>query len=285
MGALFGVDSHPDRTVTHKRFGQGTFVFNHRVPTDGFKAFRPVVRENGKLRFLTNEELTSEAGWIPHSPVQAAMESTKGFYDTVNRVLNPTPVDPRKALLSKIEVLYRAMQERSDAVQLGVEYMVQNGWKRMTMPDGPAIFQTTGPWETYSTPARDMRCFLAIDDVMKFPDRILDDAHLYDIQEGTNLAGLKHELIAIRDNALKERTIRYIRSDGSHWTLTLMQVVSRQKALEMAYNPHDCPETRWAAPKLSEELETCRRRAPPDQRFKMRLARPWFESRRRPDQR
>jgi hypothetical protein len=216
---------------------------------------------------------------------QASIESTEAFYQKVNRVLNPTPVDPKTVLLSKIDVLLRAMQERAEAVQLGVDYMTQTGWNPMPMPDGPAIFQTTGPWEVYSTPARDMRCFLAIDDVLRFPEQVVENPSLYAIGKGTDLKALEQELIALRDSTLQKRTIHYTRSDGSTWALTLADVVARQKALEMAYNPNDCPEIRWAAPKDSEEFQVCNQNAPPDQRFKMRLARPWFESRRRPDQR
>ncbi len=285
MGALYGVDSHPDRTVTHKRFGPGTFVFNHRVPTDGFKAFRPVVEEERKLRFLSNSEINAEGDLTPATPVQAKLASTETFYHTMNRVLNPTPVSPQKVLMSKIEVLHTAIKERAEAVQVGVEYMTQIGWRKMSMPDGPAIFQTTGPWEIYSTPARDMRCFLAIDDVMKFVNHVFKNLPLYAVDDTEDLHKLRKELTALRDEALQERTVQYVRSDGSKWTLTLEEVVSRQKDLEMAYNPNDCPETRWAAPKDSDEARTCRRKAPPDQRFKMRLARPWFEARRRPDQR
>jgi hypothetical protein len=50
----------------------------------------------------------------------------------------------------------------------------------------------------------------------------------------------------------------------------------------MAYNPNDCPEIRWAAPAGSEERKTCKRRAPDEQRRKMKAYRPWFSERRRP---
>ena len=155
----------------------------------------------------------------------------------------------------------------------------------MYMPKGPAIFQTTGPWEVYSTPARDMRCFLAIDDVMGFPKTVQQNGSIYLSIPGQSRSELIDTLITIRDRGLRENKIEYIRSDGSKWTLTLQDIVDRQKDLEMAYNPNDCPETRWAAPKESEEFQTCARKAPPDQRFNMRLCRHWFSSRRRPDQR
>ena len=38
------------------------------------------------------------------------------------------------------------------------------------------------------------------------------------------------------------------RCDGSPWTLKLKDVLDRAVELEMAYNPNDCVEMRWAAP-------------------------------------
>ena len=56
---------------------------------------------------------------------------------------------------------------------------VENGRKfqnskrgEATMPDGPAIFETSGAWEDFSTPSRDLRLLIAIDVVLGFPDRV-----------------------------------------------------------------------------------------------------------------
>ncbi len=285
MGAIYGVDAHPDRTVSHKRFSSGTFVFNPNVPTDGFKGFRPVVVDNGEPHFLSNQEINARGGYPSFSDEQADPKRGREFYRTVAKLLNPRPVDPRDVLEAKLEVLHSAMVERVTAVQLGVDYMNDTGWSVMPMPRGPAIFQTTGPWESYSTPARDMRCFLAIDDVMHFPKRVLKNRSLYAIPDETVEDVLLDELEMLRDRALRNRRIRYTRSDGSEWSLTLEDIVDRQKQLEMAYNPNDCPEIRWAAPRSSTEFETCKVRAPSEQQRRMRLSRHWFASRRRPDQR
>src|SRR5262249_16388005 len=40
------------------------------------------------------------------------------------------------------------------------------------MPDGAAIFETSGAWEDFSTPSRDLRLLIAIDVVLGFPDRV-----------------------------------------------------------------------------------------------------------------
>ena len=81
---------------------------------------------------------------------------------------------------------------------------------------------------------------------------------------------------------LEKRRVTYTRSDGSAFSLSLADVVGRAVDLESAYNPNDCPEIRWGAPKDSDEASTCKRRAGGDQRAKMNRTRAWFHERRRP---
>ncbi|MCU0664641.1 MAG: hypothetical protein MUC50_20245 [Myxococcota bacterium] len=286
LGTLYGVDAHPDRTVTHKAFGPGTFVFNHRVPTGGFKAFRPVVRdERGSLRFLSNAEIEANAGYVSRSSAVFPFASDEAFYNDVFTLLNPVPPNPRDVLIAKIEVLQAAMRDRAQAVQLGQEFMAQQGGSTMSMPQGAEIFETVGAWENYSTPARDLRCLLAIDDVMGFPKVAAASLARYAVAPGTSPTHIQEELTKLRDELLAARSIEYKRSDGSSWTLTLAGVVARQVELEMAYNPNDCAEIRWGAALGSEEMSTCQRNAPHEQRQRMKMARAWFANRRRPDQR
>jgi hypothetical protein len=70
--------------------------------------------------------------------------------------------------------------------------------------------------------------------------------------------------------------------DGSPFTLTLADVIDRQKAFEVAYNPNDCVESRWGAPAGSAERATCHAHAPAEQRSRMEGYRAWFHERRRP---
>lgn len=101
--------------------------------------------------------------------------------------------------------------------------------------------------------------------------------------EEKNVAEVKAELQRVLARELAQRKFSYPRSDGSMWTLTLKDVFDRATALEMAYNPNDCVELRWAAPAGSAEASTCKRHAPQAQRAKMaRSYRPWFHERRRP---
>jgi hypothetical protein len=147
------------------------------------------------------------------------------------------------------------------------------------MPDGPSIFETNGPWEDFSTPARDLRLLIAIDVVRGFPDRVARRPERYAIPNGKSPADVKAELQGVLVSELSSRKFTYTRSDGSQWTLSLKDVIDRMADLEMAYNPNDCVELRWGAADKNDEASTCKRYAPQTQRAKMAQYRNWFHER------
>jgi len=150
------------------------------------------------------------------------------------------------------------------------------------MPDGASIFETTGAWEDFATPSRDLRLLIAIDVVRGFPDRVARRPERYAMPKEKSVADVKAELDSVLTSELAARKFSYPRSDGSQWTLAVKDVVDRLGALEMAYNVNDCVELRWGASDKSDEASTCKRHAPVAQRAKMTKYRPWFHERRRP---
>jgi hypothetical protein len=150
------------------------------------------------------------------------------------------------------------------------------------MPDGAAIFETTGAWEDFATPARDLRLLIALDVVRTFPDRVARRPDRYAMPQGKSVAAVKAELEGVLAAEVAARKFAYTRTDGSAWTLTLKDVLERVTDLEMAYNVNDCVELRWGAAERSPEAATCKRRAPQGQRAKMTDYRAWFHERRRP---
>jgi hypothetical protein len=149
------------------------------------------------------------------------------------------------------------------------------------MPHGAALFLTSGPWEDYSTPSRDMRLLISIDAVTSFPDTVAAHPERFGIREADREAAVQQVRDAL-ETELAKRSFEYVRSDGTTWELSLADVVERTKAMEIAYNPNDCAEIRWAAPEGSEERKTCNRRASQEQQARMRKYRKWFAERERP---
>jgi hypothetical protein len=279
-GVFLAVDAEPDGSVTRKRFWRGNFLFVHdpTLGSPGFKHFRPIVREaNGALRRLTNAEIAKNPQYADFSLEQSQL-SADDFYDRMDDVMSPEPLDPLHAMQDAITSLDEQVKTRVTSVENGRKYQ-NSGHGETGMPDGPSIFETTGAWEDYSTPARDFRLLIAIDVVRNFPDRVVRRPDRYAIPAGKSTADVKAEMQNVLASELAARKFSYTRSDGSQWTLTLKDVVDRMTDLEMAYNPNDCVELRWGASEGSQEASTCKRHAPTAQRAKMVKYRAWFQER------
>ena len=67
-----------------------------------------------------------------------------------------------------VDALYEAVSRRVVSVNNGEDFMAKRGFRAIDMPKGYSVFETTGPWEDFSTPARDMRLLISIDTVMGF---------------------------------------------------------------------------------------------------------------------
>ncbi|MEE2643552.1 MAG: hypothetical protein VYD19_01350, partial [Myxococcota bacterium] len=302
-GILLGADGQPDGTIGRRRFWEGSFLFDpaQTLFGAGFKAFRPLVnappplpkrRRRGRRRSTAevdrsprwrtrvNEELSEEdLGALAFSMDQYEV-SKRGFYDAMRGLISPRPIDPDARLESLVEALFESARRRVLSVQNAVDY-TRKRRRQIPMPRGYSIFETSGPWEDFSTPARDMRLLIAIDTVLDLPEALARTPARFGLK-GDEVAAAQSRLRASLSAALEARSFNYERSDGSSWTLSLAALVERRARMEMAYNPNDCPERRWGAEEGGDEYRPCRRQAPNKQRARMRRYRPWFKERRRP---
>ena len=233
--------------------------------------------KNGPLRRLANAEIGKNPQYGDFSPEQSQI-TVEDFYDRMDDVMSPEPLDPLRAMTDAIASLSEQIRTRVTAVENGRKYQAKQTGDT-AMPDGASIFATTGAWEDYSTPARDFRVLIAIDVVRGFPDRFARRSDRYVMPAGKSVEDMKNELQGVLASELAARKVSYTRSDGSQWTLSVKDVVDRAVDLEMAYNPNDCVELRWGAPENSEEASTCKRHAPQAQRAKMSTYRAWFRER------
>jgi hypothetical protein len=282
-GVFLAVDAQPDATVARKRFWRGNFLFaqDPALGGPGFKRFRPIVREkNGALHRQTNEEIAKNPQYADFSLDQAKL-GIEDFYDRMDDVMSPAPLEPVRAMREAITSLEEQVKTRVVSVENGRKFLT-GARPDASMPDGAAIFETTGAWEDFATPARDLRLLIAMDVVRTFPDRVTRRPERYAMPADKSAADVKAELESVLATELAARKFSYTRTDGSAWTLALKDVIDRGKDLEMAYNLNDCVELRWGAAEKSAEAATCRRHAPQAQRGKMSEYRAWFHERRRP---
>jgi len=277
-GVLYAIDGQPDGSITRKRFWEGNFLWNPdpSLGGSGFKGFRPLGEGAA-----SNEEIAGMPGYGDFSLAQAQLTAPQ-FYDRMDALITPGARDPRVALQEAIVALHEAAKVRVTSVQNGDAFVAESPGT-IPMPDGFKIFETTGSWENFSTPARDLRLLIAIDLVVEFATKVRRNAEVF-VGPGTTLDAVVAQIDAERDALLADPkfAFTYTRSDGSSWSLTLADLVARSRSFEMGYNPNDCAEVRFGAPPKSEEASTCGRKAPADQRAKMEAYRVWFAERRRP---
>lgn len=319
-GILIGADAQPDGTVGRRRFWRGSFLFSPSTEDvgAGFKAFRPLVfdppagyqelagwapseqpdlgtEETGTidpdadpidfgpewLIALDNDALAETQVFARYSE-QQYLGTVDDFYETVESLINPRPLDPIAMQLSLVDALDEAVSRRINSVNNGEAYLVERGFPTVEMPEGYSIFETSGAWEDYSTPSRDMRLLISLDTVVNFPDVVERAPERFGVTGNEGLQSVLDEVVQTLALGLQAHSFEYMRSDGSTWTLTLEDVVDRMTQFEMAYNPNDCAEIRWGAVDGTEEYATCNRHAPAFQVRRMESYRDWFITRTRP---
>lgn len=281
-GLLLAVDAQPDNSVSRKRFWEGNFLFA-KTPSagPGFKAYRVPVSYGSKgWRPAPNSAFDTRSG-LPRYSVEQANLTAEGFYNRMERLINPQGLDVEAAYSSTLEALMEQLETRVRSVDNGETYMRGHPGIVIPMPRGRAIFETTGLWEDYSTPSRDMRILIALNVLAGLPDRIGRNPELY-LLRGQSPAVAAARIERLHNETLKERYITYTRSDGSPWRLSLGDIYQRRSGLEIAYNPNDCVECRWGAAKGAPDFATCGRHAPAEQRRRMEEYRPWFHETRWP---
>lgn len=283
-GLLLAVDAQPDGTVGIKRFWKGNFLFNTIgvIGEPGFKAFRPISIKKNVMYLMHNHELSATEGYIPFSLQQRKM-ATDEFYHRMERLINPTPLDPETELLDLIQALHEQLLVRVTSVANGEEYFKQHPGANIPMPSSAAgIFLAGGQWEDFSTPNRDLRLLIAMDAVLDFPDLVARSPEDFKISKNRSLEQVKTKLQSILEQKVSELSINYTRTDGSLQKLTVAEILKRKDAFEIAYNPNDGIEIRWGAPENSEERSGCQRHAPSYQLEKMGSVRIWFSKRLHP---
>lgn len=280
-GTLMAVDAQPDNSVARKRFWEGNFLFaNTAGAGPGFKAFRPLVQEDGHPRLPSNRWLAVQGPAAPYTDQQDGM-NPDDFYATLSKEINPRGLAPEQAYDAMLDALIEQIETRVGAVDNGEDYFRQHRKTIIPMPSGAAIFETIGPWEDYATPSRDMRLLIALKVITGLPEQISRYPALFSLS-GRTAEQASEDIQRRHEQRIAQRRITYTRSDGSPWDLTVADIFARREALEMGYNPNDCVESRWGATPDSDEYASCTRHAPKDQTSKMEKYRSWFQKTQRP---
>lgn len=235
---------------------------------------------------VSDEGIAKLSSYGDVSLMQRDLSPTE-FYDLMEQLITPGVRSPFAAQAELIAALAEATRVRVTSVENGLAHHRQNPNEVIEMPWGHTVFETSGAWENFSTPSRDLRLLIAIDVVLGFSEKVRRSPAAFGLDPQGDPAQFDETLRYLDEQRAQlladpALAITYTRSDGSTWKLGLDAIVARRQAYEVAYNPNDCPEVRWGAPAGSEERKTCRRHAPDDQQLKMEAYRVWFAERRRP---
>lgn len=276
-GILMAADAQSSAQIGFRRFWRGNFIFDPKVG-GGFQRHRPVRYQGPYERYHspTNAEL-EQMGYtrIGYEQYEGTDDA---FHARMEELISPRPLDPFSEQENYVKALHEQVLRRVTTVDKTEAFMKTFKRSHISMPRGVGIFSTVNEWEAHSTPSRDLRLLIAIDQVLEFPDAVARHPERYSFEEGADVETLrKHQR-----KLLEQYTFDYTRSDGSTWTLTMAELLDRRAGLEVAYNPNDCIEVRWGAPEGSEERKPCRRRALQRQRRQMEKYRHWFSTRQRP---
>lgn len=277
---LWVADAQPSGLITIHPYVPGAIVFRPGKASAGFKWFRTVRTErDGSDVPLSNARLSIQPE-VELRPAYAELARTEeSFHERLEYLQDPRPRDPIAAYQELYEGLIDGLQNR-------VRF-IQEGWterQRRTSPmEMPAtedhLFASEGDWEAFSTPCRDLRLLTRLKQLAEFPSVVEKHPQRYEALEGEDQATRRARLEAARDAWAARPAITYTRSDGSSFTLSLAEVLSRVESFEAAYNPNDCPEIRWGADPSSPEASTCTLRAPDAQTALMNKFRFWFRQR------
>src|SRR6266404_2977005 len=230
-GILLAVDAQPDGTVARKRYWRGNFLFavDPALGGAGFKHFRPVVTDGRAWRPLDNREIAADHDYGDFSLEQYAGDADD-FYDRMDDLLSPTPMDPARVLRETIQALEEQVRTRVTSVANGETYVAGHPGT-IAMPSGAAIFETNGAWEDYATPSRDLRLLIAIDVVRGFPARVARRPERYAMPKDASVGAVRDELERVVRDETAARRFTYQRSDGSQAMLTLADLLGRTDAL------------------------------------------------------
>src|SRR4051812_18843290 len=136
-GVLLAVDGQPDGTVARKRFWRGNFLYatQRELGGPGWKRFRPVIRRGGALARASDGALAKLDGYGDVSR-DAQNLDVEGFYDKMDDVLSPRPLDPERAMMETIAALEEQVRTRVNSVDNGRKWL-DKGKGQATMPEGP----------------------------------------------------------------------------------------------------------------------------------------------------
>src|SRR5207247_3103696 len=130
------------------------------------------------------------------------------------RLVNPSGLEPERAYETMLDALVEQLETRVHSVDNGERFVQAHPGTVVEMPEGAAIFETTGPWEDFATPSRAFRLIIAMDVLEGLPSRIVRHPELFLLGARTPEAA-SADVERLHAEQTAARSMTYTRSDGS----------------------------------------------------------------------
>ena len=271
-------DAQPSGMVALHRYVEGRLVYAPKGGGAGFKWYRPILRNDDKQWTpATKEQLAERRDEALRSNYSEYGRGDASFFERIATLQDPRPLDPVAAYLEIFDALGSELAAREKMVELGFASRLKSGVD-VPLPRTPRLlFHATGEWESYASPCRDLKLLGFLRNLARFPDAVAANPSRYRLAPGETPAQVRARLGALGETWAAERSLAYIRSDQSVFSLPLAAVLSRKTAFEAAYSPNDCPELRWGAAADSDEAKACAVKSSAADRKTMESYRSWFK--------
>ena len=257
------MDAHPDFTITRSVYG-AQFGQSPARLGGGLKNWRPLQLvgahwQGGTLvgghiaaaanRQIADFSLVQYVGTAPNPSADVRHArffyngARLGFYEFVRVAVSGgrTDFNPVYELQVTMRTLCNDLEDRRQAVDQAIHNGISAKLHPGSIPDD--IYNAGGDWESYATPARDVRLRAAFVDFRNELARMIrqwierDPDIVYD---GTDL---KRDLLLTYDEQSAACTITYLSSDKRPVPLNFDAISHRLFA--MSFDPYNCVELRW----------------------------------------
>lgn len=261
------MDAHPDNSVSNRIMSMASSDFQlSKVDQGGnFKNFRDVkvvnaVKDsNGNItqgRVVTSED-------NEHADYSLEQYDSDKFIVFGNKVRffewiryqisgGTYRIKPTEELDENINGLCDAFVGRNTDIVTAMNNNVHKEAHISKLPNN--IFGTTGLWEDFSTPSRDMRLRLKAREIMATVKEQYSRFKAGEKLISYSGSNLKQDLVKTFNNAASKCDFSYTKSDGSKKSVSFQNLLSRIPLI--SFDPYLCPELRWGATS-EDELATC----------------------------
>lgn len=260
------MDAHPDNSITHKKLSPNEYLVDSPKKGGNFKNFRSLS--------LSNPQYDKNGNIIKAKTNLAKDEMIQDFsleqYDAKNFTINGQKVKfiewqkyrvsggtyrvkPAEEISNEIFGLCSAFKDRVADVDAAVNNGLHTQAHIDPLPHN--IFGAEGDWETFSSPSRDLRLRIKVQEIVETAKELARRVAAKDSSIDYTGVNVKADMVAAYKSAAATCKVTYTKSDKTKVSLNLIQLLSRLS--QISFDPYMCPEVRWGATAAA-ELATCR---------------------------